>query len=237
MEDGRWKVHEAHISACRASRPDIIVIETVLGFPVETIARRYGYSEFRWAILDPRDFGLPIGRPRIYLVLTGERVKWRTDTSLADLLALLGCHVVMDSLRFFERPCPASLRKLSVSEEQRLGATIATARGSKAAVIDVSQSEKRPICSLLDGSLPTFRTTSTLWAPKMQEFISGLQMLRAMGFPVCRADANRCGVKEVCWEELAFTESELTALAGNGMHVRCVAAVLLVVALFTEKAS
>ena len=55
-----------------------------------------------------------------------------------------------------------------------------------------------------------------------------------MGFPMLACDASASGVQLMDWGGLDISRGQRVKMAGNGMHVHCVAAVVLVALVHIE---
>ena len=157
----------------------------------------------RWqiqaAILDPRLFGVRLGRPRLYALITHrETAVWNTSKKLHILVEGLAAFPVMDASCFFHDPDPAAHRPLTSGERKRkrqYSELPGTHRLHKADVWDLSQSTKRPRGSLRDTSLPTFTTSSNcLMSRALGLRMSPTMLMRALGYPTqpdCDAGPHR----------------------------------------------
>jgi site-specific DNA-cytosine methylase len=86
-----YKVHEAW-HAPRAFRQEpIFIMENVVEYPESLIIESLGdLYDIRVCRFDPRHFGLPAARPRVYAVgVHRAKAKWKTEDSLATMLSPL----------------------------------------------------------------------------------------------------------------------------------------------------
>ena len=231
--DARFSTHRVWMADLRRRRPAVVVFENVIGYKLSTLRHTLGdIYHIEAAVLDPRLWGVKMGRPRIYAILTLIGVAtWtssRSGRKLHQLLEALTATPVMDVRSFFDDPDARALRKFNQSEAKNL-ALYNKSKGrlgpGRADVVDLQQTPNRGRSSLKDGSLPCFTTNSgSLYSRGLNRFLSPKQMMRAMGFPV-----NKLNL-----ELLGFSPSEIMAMAGNGMSVPCLTAVLLQVILFVS---
>lgn len=106
-------------------------------------------------------------------------------------------------------------------------------RMKEATVVDLSQSEKKPVGSLVDGALPVLRTSCHgLYMRHCGQFLSCFQLLRGMGYPVQQSDAAQMHVGHSPLPSLP--KQKLFAMAGNGMFPACVALAVLTAMLHIE---
>ena len=234
--DTRFRTHRVWMADLRRRRPPVVVFENVIGYKVRILARELGDIYHIEAVeIDPRLWGVKMGRPRVYVVLTLiGKAQWNRDTpgKLHQSLGVLTATPVMTVQSFFADPDPCALRELTPSEQKHLALYNNIAKGHRLApgradVVDLTQTPKRGRGSLKDGSLPCFTTHSgSLYSRGLARFLSPMQMMRAMGFPVQKINLHALGL----------SPSEIMAMAGNGMSVPCVTAVLLHVILFVSPA-
>ena len=102
-------------------------------------------------------------------------------------------------------------------------------------VFDLRQSSGRPVTSLSDGSLPTLRTTSnSLYFPKKRQFLSGMQLLRAQGWPIHESDSAELGLDHIKWPS-HLSNAQNVEMAGNAMFGPCAALAVLTALMFVER--
>lgn len=237
--DPRYETHEAWMSMVLAHKPDLIVFENLDTYDLTLLEGALSHTyDMRASIVDPRAFGIAMARPRVYVVGCHKlTMRFDSSKSLTELLLPLTARVVMDAKAFFAGPVPARPRSLTPGEASRMTDIERFQQGHrlhKADVLDLSQSCSRARGSLRDGALPTLtRQCGSMYSRSQHGFLSPLQCLLAMGLPVEDGCARQAAVPLVATTDL--TDSQLRSLAGNGMSLHCVAAVLMVAALHTER--
>ena len=240
IDDVRFGVHQAWVADVRRRQPWLVIFENVIGYPIALLRENLGdLYELDAAIVDPRSFGIPMGRARIYVALRLKgRMKW-VGKPLAEALGDLAVRTVMNADAFFTAPGALKPpRALNKTEHKHLALIIglpATDRLQRAPIIDLFQTPQRGRCSLKDGSLPTFTTKSgSLYHRRLKRVLTPLQMMLAMGFPADEKYSKAMGVDFVDLVALGLKDSDIVELAGNGMSCHVVAAVLLTVMMCVE---
>ena len=244
VDDERHKVHDAWVALCREEEPDLILFENVIGFRLELLSRNFADKYLLLPeILDPRIFGAPMSRPRFYCLLVHKRRRWKgtEPTWLMDAAKAAGGLIaggpvkdMYDSSIYTELADDGSTRPLTSVEQTHLQQyKNMTGRLKNAAVVDLSQSKGRPVGSLVDGALPTLRTSCrSLYMRHSRQFLSSFQLLRAMGYPVHAEDAAELGVT-YCPIPKQVPTKELFTMAGNGMYAPCVSLAVLIALMCT----
>lgn len=241
--DRRHRAHDAWVALCRQEEPELILFENVVGFKLHLLNRNFADKYLVLPeILDPRLFGVPMSRPRIYCLLVHKRLDWKGAEAswLLDAVKAAGGDVqssavmtTYDNRIYAELPDDLSRRPLTSSECRRLRAYDNMSRMKEATVVDLSQSEKKPVGSLVDGALPVLRTSCHgLYMRHCGQFLSCFQLLRGMGYPVQQSDAAQMHVGHSPLPSLP--KQKLFAMAGNGMFPACVALAVLTAMLHIE---
>ena len=272
FRDARAAPFKSMLQTLNAKRPACAVLENVPGIlrvrKALTRALR-GLPGYRYHLvrLDPRQFGDPVRRPRVYMILVRIDVcigAAKTDTtallqamltamqvpmkSSARNILLPNTHpLVVDALSKAEanrrrvrdarpggvspkwRALHARMRKPGSSASHvspRASGMVSTARqrdamqllvshGGPITAVDVSQSADR-MPRTVDGTLPTQTPNSHTVVMELNRHVLPIEKLLIHGFLVHRM-AFPAGL----------SESHLNRLGGNTMHVKCVAAALL----------
>lgn len=119
VEDTAFRTHESYHRAM-TGLCDILLVENVAEYPLTVIENQLG-SEWgmKHAILDPRAFGVPASRARLYaLCWRKSKIRWRADVILEDMLDLFTAQVTSDASLFFWKTLPPSV--LTPSQAPRL---------------------------------------------------------------------------------------------------------------------
>lgn len=75
--------------------------------------------DLKSCVIDPRMFGLPAARARIYLIAWDTtKVFWRSEIQIEDIIEALTARVIKDASIFFWKSCPKS--DLTVAQALRL---------------------------------------------------------------------------------------------------------------------
>ncbi len=239
-EDPRFLLHQVWVMTLRRRRPRIAIFENVDAYPVSMLVNNFAdMYDIAYCKVDPRNFGIAMSRSRVYaILLLRGAMKWTTTTPLQTLLAHLGAQPVMQGVDYFVDPDVLSHRVLSGGEKTRLRQYECLPAGHRlkdAPIWDLHQSTKRARGSLRDGSLPTLTLAcSSLFRPSRRDFLSPRQALRAMGFPMSAEDCRACDMEPIDFDSLGILPSDLSHMAGNGMHIACVLALMLVAIVFVE---
>jgi len=104
-----------------------------------------------------------------------------------------------------------------LTERERDGLEIALRQHPSASAVDVSQSAGRMPVAFQDGPLPTMTPGGRVVLVKFRRLLTGADKLSLAAFPMQRLQLPA-----------TLTERDLHILGGNTMHVKCVAAALLV---------
>ena len=103
--------HEVYYKNMKRSQPDVLIIENVVEYKLETAQSRLGrrYSCFDVCI-DPRLFGFPTARARRYIVALKKcTVAWNPNISLHDVILCLRRQPIMSPMDYFFMPVPPTL--------------------------------------------------------------------------------------------------------------------------------
>lgn len=242
-DDPRFRVHQCWLALQLQVAPAIIVFENVDIYDLWILRENFANAswELRACILDPRNFGVPMGRPRLYAIIVNKgRAAWKSAAPLHVMLQQLTAVPTMPISAFFQPLDPASSRPLTAGEKRRredYESLPATHRLARSPLWDLHQAPHRRGRGLLaDGALPTFTCGSeALYLRSAGLVLSPLQLLRAMGFPTEPALANAASVPFVDIGALHLSARDLVRMAGNGMSAQCIGACLLIAALHIER--
>lgn len=102
------RTHEAYFQSQREGSNAIAIVENVTEYCEELVRRELGD---KWKVssikLDPRCFGFPSARARIFLVCwKHEEVQWTGSWSLRDFIMCLRSPVVMSAADYFHKNLP-----------------------------------------------------------------------------------------------------------------------------------
>ena len=236
--DMRFAPHQVWIRWALEIQPHCIIFENVEAYDLQILVANFDAQTWslQACVLDPRVFGMPLARPRLYCVITLRRsTVWNTTLPLHVLLEKFTAVRVMSADMFFQDPDPLALRMPTAGEMERMHQyedLPAGHRMHRSPVWDLSQGGQRPRGSLVDGALPTFTTSSgSFWHRIRREFLSPNMLMRAMGHVSDRHCAHAADLDVVDLRAAGASAARSVSLAGNGMHVQCVGACLLVVVL------
>ena len=238
---------QAWLAMIRQTEPDILLFENVDRYPEDLLQKALGdLFEIMKAKMNPPDpFSVPMARPRQYfLCYKRSTCKWvgpECDSWMEAMESVRiqkppGC--LLDPSIFAADPDENSTRSMTKSEQKHFTQYKGLVRsGAKAdvTVFDLRQSSKRPVTSLVDGSLPTLmRTSTSVYMVKQKQFLSGKQLLRAQGWPIQRVDSKLLGLKHVDWPE-DLGNNPAVEMAGNAMFGPFPALAVMAALLFVEK--
>ena len=223
----------------REEQPEIIIFENVATYDEEVLKLNFGdLYRLQKAQLDPRLFGYPMSRPRLYFILTRLGRAWLGCNpgswldEVQHVLDRFNKEVMASPMMFAAEPDENSKRKLTPGEKKYLTQYRKLKKPllNRCAIVDLSQSGKQPVTLLVDGSLGSLRCNSKLYVQSVKEFLSGKQLMRALGWPVHLSDCETAGLsKRQLPEELS--NSDLVAMAGNSMFAPCVSLTFLAIVL------
>ncbi|CAL1131717.1 unnamed protein product [Cladocopium goreaui] len=125
-------------------------------------------------------------------------------------------HKVTRASGTFSKLYPGLVNQLSSRRELK-ALDLHTRRKGRFQIANTSQSIHRMSLTYCDAPVPCLTPNCTFLLAKEGRFLCGLEALIMMGMPV----------DQIKWEP--FSDRALMKLAGNGMHVRCVLAVLCII--------
>ena len=218
----------------REQKPKIALFENVKGYEVQLLFKAVSdLYDIKVSNVDPRFFHVPMSRPRVWVIMfLKKEYKWvGASSGWLDMMEVL--HKTQpteyDATIFASNPDDTSCRSLTMSEQKHLDQYREI---TFAPMVDLSQSAGRPVHSLADGAMPCLRTSSIMYMPTRRQFLSGKQLLRAMGFPTQPQDAAKMGVRPVNWDWLDLEDKHLREMAGNGMFMPIAALAVLCSLMF-----
>ena len=110
----------AWVMSMRSRRPDIIIVENVVGMNLGMITASFGdIYDVDLCIDDPNiQAGIPFGRPRIFGVLVNRATMcWTQTLKLSALLSRLACRcTTMTGGTLFTDPDPDSFKAMTEAE-------------------------------------------------------------------------------------------------------------------------
>ena len=109
-KDAAFLTHKAYYEQA-PKVADVILVENVTEYPPETVSTHLG-PEFtlNFCKIDPRLFGLPASRARIFLIAYRHSVvRWRPNVSLDSVLGALVSRVVSTADMYFWMKLPKSI--------------------------------------------------------------------------------------------------------------------------------
>ena len=252
LHDGRMGPGKAWLAKVRRTAPHVLIFENVERYPEELIMRSLeDMYEISKATLNPPEiFSIPTARPRqYYLLYNKHKTKWVGPAEVGPPLCCSWLECVqpcmiqkpasLSPLIYTADPDSESTRKMTPSESKHLKQYQAMVKNkelrSNVTVFDLRQSSGRPVTSLSDGSLPTLRTTSnSLYFPKKRQFLSGMQLLRAQGWPIHESDSAELGLDHIKWPS-HLSNAQNVEMAGNAMFGPCAALAVLTALMFVER--
>lgn len=118
VNDVAFKTHEAYYDGVR-DEFNALLIENVPNYQISLVQQRLGPKwQTKHAVIDPRNFGIPCARSRLYvLAWRRDSVRWRQDVDLAEALDILSARTVAGAAACFwknDLP-PSSLTPAQVS--------------------------------------------------------------------------------------------------------------------------
>ena len=110
VEDTAFATHESFYKTM-SHLCDVLLIENVPEYPVSIIEDHLGTEwGIKHAILDPRAFGVPASRARLYALCWRKAcVRWREEIVVEEMLDLFTAQVVSDASLFYWKKLPASV--------------------------------------------------------------------------------------------------------------------------------
>ena len=220
---------QAWVTRMLKEQPDIILFENVVGYPIhllqESFRRTYNVLP---GYLDPRMFGVPMARTRLYCLLIHKRRQWHGKACEDWVAEFAGSETetaagTYNALTYADTKDSEGTRALTPLEEKHLKQYLENPR-SDVSILDLRQSLNiRVMGNLVDGALPTLRTTcGSLYMLGTKRFLSSFQLLRAMGWPVLESDSNALELQHHPFP-LDVPVPKRFVMAGNGMFAPCVA--------------
>lgn len=238
-DDHRYTFMQAWACLILKELPDIVLFENVSRFERTLLDVLLGrmYKIFL-DDLDPRFFGYPMARPRCYGILFLKKHNWigPSQSWLECMAAVKRVPSKNDPLIFAEMPDLASRRQLTESEKKHLKQYESFQPDHRLYgkdIVDLQQSVGRPVGILKDNCLPTILTTNKLYVRSRSQFLSGAQLLRAMGWPVHASDSQMLGLAHKPLPE-DVQDGDFKAMAGNGMFSPCLALACMAALLFVD---
>ncbi|CAL1149503.1 unnamed protein product [Cladocopium goreaui] len=235
---------------------DMVLGENVKNFDFESMADMVAdiYDVYRFEI-SPSLLGHPSERQRLYLLmLHKEKRQWRRDSVAANpqaaFEAMFGRETFMSNFLpettstgknwSCYQAMSSSLRKnldehttKKLEKESEMRQKGVEVPAAKMWMTNLAQKADwmGPVC----GKVPAILQRSSLWLYGQRRLALPLELLECQGWNLY-GSANcpyRCEAK--VWETLAdLTESRIRSIAGNAMHVQCVASVLAFALAETE---
>ena len=238
MKDKRHCPHQIWVEYSRQALPHVIILEQVDTYDLQVVIENFPSAqwEIRACILDPRVFGIAMARCRVYCIITlRTAAMWNTDRPLHELIGKLAARQAMSADTFWDEPDAMALRSPTPAELHRLAEyeTLPTYhRLSQVAVWDLAQGGGRPRGSNIDGALPCLTThCRSMYHRQKKMFLSPHMLLRAMGHisdPHC---AEAAGHSLLDMSATHCSIAQMEHMAGNAMHLPCIGACLMIVAL------
>lgn len=145
----------------RLAATAMIIFENVPEFNMSILDESFPRDRYQIhsVKIDPRLFGLPVARPRLYaLILDSHQVRWEFAGTLGDFVQNLTCQIAMPMECFFWQSLPPV--DLSAAKAKNLEFYEADERSGL--LVDLSQYKQnnRGRSELKDGSLMTLTTNS-----------------------------------------------------------------------------
>ena len=109
MDDPLFICHERYYQQA-GYLADLLIVENVPQYKPELVRQKLGNAwTVKHCIIDPRLFGLPAARSRIFLLCyKHKRVTWRKEVSLETVLSALTSQVTADASMYLWRKLPPS---------------------------------------------------------------------------------------------------------------------------------
>ncbi|CAL1163039.1 unnamed protein product [Cladocopium goreaui] len=221
--------HKSYYREIKKSKTKICVVENVPEYTEEVVQKELGGE---WMIesarVDPRIFGLPCCRTRVFMICYKWReVRWVAPFTLSSFLGCLRQRVVMTAANYFYKSLPKSILSASAAanlkcynEEKSFGFP------------DLNQLCKngRARGETKDKCLQTLTTNSgRIYSQGHGRYIEPEEALSSHVLPMTDKHAKICKAPKVQMGEVSRTAK--TRMAGNAMNVPCIGAVLLAAVL------
>ena len=233
--------------------PEVFVNECTPEYDVSVLKELLPMYDFVDFTFGPTDLGIPANRDRIYSVgILKSKLKWAFLWDSHLLKAVFGRSCVTDGTIFLradaqrradfmnriakQRAIPPRLHggwgtqaEMSCGDRARLCETLdfLADRGEKVQFIDVSQSSK---FKRVSNIMPRLMTRSRLYVTSRDTFVLPLETFCAQCFPwTLPEDNEHFNMAPFSLDVLGeLSDCEVKHLAGNGMNLPCVGAVLMV---------
>lgn len=114
-----FKLHQRYFQKMCACN-NALLIENVPEYSPAVVRSELPATwDLKSCVIDPRMFGLPAARARIYLIAWDTtKVFWRSEIQIEDIIEALTARVIKDASIFFWKSCPKS--DLTVAQALRL---------------------------------------------------------------------------------------------------------------------
>lgn len=238
----KGRCREAYLTYVRQLEPSWLIHENVVGFDEDILTRALPQYEIKAVTLDPRRFGMPVSRTRVYrLLFHRERLRWVPEVSLEELLCtpLPSTSVDMSPVSFYQLSDEdeiqaLNLRRTGLSEWERdnLDSYRAVFPGKELYDVGQDSNTGHGRTELRDGVMMCLATTSRIWSEREERLLSGKESLSTLGLPVFPSMSRAGGVDIM--EVGTLEDRNMRKCAGNGMSVPCVGFMLMVAMLCLE---
>ena len=227
---------------------DIVIFECVYDDEVlQNITKVFGTAySLKHARVSAYSFGYCVSRVRLYVVMVRNGTfVWTSQTSLDDMLKpfhrrtcmplrdtfFLGRTEIPDVLGTWD-PDKGVVENLSKSEQLHLGRYFEDFPNKL--LWDLSQNSAwGPNHELKNGALPNLTTNcGSLYSTELRRTMQPTELLLNQGVPVTAKAACAAGVRPVLFP---VSRSAAVRMAGNGMHVPSVGAVVLAAMLHIKR--
>lgn len=232
--DPRYKAHEAWMQMMLTRNFPVVVFENVCEYEeqllVETFEGRYTIMGTRF---DARNLGYAASRARYYCILLHkEKARWAHQLSFSEMIHLLFAKPVMHANDYVYLDLPP--QKLTESQSRVLESyKLRAFNKPQPEIVDLAQKGTYSRTELADGSLMTLTTNCRqLFSCRAKRFLHPLELLASLCIPVDVVWAAHARVTRVDFSELP--DSEVCRMAGNGMNLSQVGAVVLCILLGVE---
>ena len=102
VHDAAYETHRAYYKSM-TGLCDLLLIENVPEYDPKLVQQELGpLWDLKWSILDPRAFGVPAARTRVYILAwRKDKLQWRSDVDMNSIIDTLTMQCVSNAGMFF----------------------------------------------------------------------------------------------------------------------------------------
>ncbi len=234
QDDERSKCHAVYFKLIAEEGPKLAIHENVEGYPGEVLQRHLPGYEVAECTMNAKHFGVPMARKRCYRLLVRKgKMRWAVKESFQELYDKILTPAAKGMGRsgglcaedIFVKPGGPEC-EVTWTEKRREYLVHYKDQCPDVTVVDLSQNPReRPRATSVEELAPCFTRNTLLYSTILERFLTGTEMLAAMGLPVLpeHAATAYCEV----FKTDGVTNAALMQMAGNAMHVPSVGFAIL----------